>query len=104
MPEVHPVMKTDALLPPALAVRADLKVESLDDELVLYDPANGRAYLLNRTAAAMWTRWNGATSAPDVARDVADACGVAYEDVLADMHDLIGQLARAGLLADQATA
>jgi hypothetical protein len=59
----------DASLPRARA--RGLKVEQLDDELVVYDNEQHRAHSLTAAAAAVWKRCDGRTSIKDISRAVA---------------------------------
>jgi PqqD family protein of HPr-rel-A system len=88
-----------ATLPDRPAVRPDLRIEALEDELVLYDPRSGRAYVLNPTASALWERCDGSRSVETLAQELAAAFEVAYDDALADVRAFLTQLSRGGLLA-----
>lgn len=90
------MLMTDA----PLAVAPSVTAYALDDELVLYSPADGQAYVLNHTAARVWRLLDGTRSAEAIAREIATAYGEPYEQVLADVHELVGQLRAAGLLVD----
>jgi hypothetical protein len=57
--------------------RDRLIVESLDGELLVYDPERNRAHSLNRVAAAVWELSDGAR---DLAA-LADAAGATEDDV-----------------------
>jgi hypothetical protein len=70
----------------------------LDDELVLYTPADGQAYILNHTAARVWRLLDGTRTDTAVAREVADTYGEEYEQVLADVRELVAHLQAVGLL------
>ena len=73
----------------------------LDDELVLYTPDDGRAYVLNHTAARIWQLLDGTRTEVTVARELADTYGESYDDVLSDVHELVGHLRTVGLLAGE---
>lgn len=70
----------------------------LDDELVLYDPRSAWAYVLNATAARIWSFWDGSRSIASVARAIATTYALPYQQALADVRDLIAELCSAGLL------
>jgi hypothetical protein len=71
----------------------------LDDELVLYTPIDGQAYVLNHTAARIWNLLDGTRTEVAVARELADTFGENYDDVLGDVHELVQHLRAVGLLA-----
>ena len=73
----------------------------LDDELVLYTPSDGQAYVLNHTAARIWGLLDGTRTETAVARELADAYGQDYDDVLEDVRDLVQHLRTVGLLAGE---
>jgi len=70
----------------------------LDDELVLYTPADGQAYILNRTAARIWRLLDGTRTETSLARELADTYGEEYEQVLRDVCELVAHLQSVGLL------
>jgi PqqD family protein of HPr-rel-A system len=76
----------------------------LDDELVLYTPTDGQAYVLNHTAARIWQLLDGTRDEGTVARELADTYGESYDDVLSDVRELLGHLQSVGLLAVEADA
>ena len=80
---------------------AALSVSSypLDDELVLYTPSDGQAYVLNHTAARIWHLLDGTRTEVNVARELADTFGENYDDVLTDVRELVQHLNAVGLLA-----
>ena len=69
-----------------------------DDELVLYTPTDGQAYVLNHTAARIWSLLDGTRTETAVAREIADTFGENYDDVLGDVRELVGHLQSVGLL------
>jgi len=71
----------------------------LDDELVLYTPSDGQAYVLNHTAARIWLLLDGTRNEVAVARELADTYGENYDDVLGDVQELVQHLSAVGLLA-----
>ncbi|MCC6174179.1 MAG: PqqD family protein [Chloroflexi bacterium] len=87
-----------------LTLTANPRVASypLDDEIVLYAPKDGQAYILNRTAARIWTLCDGTRDETAVAREIASVYDRGYDDVLADVRDLIEHLRAVGLIAPEA--
>jgi PqqD family protein of HPr-rel-A system len=73
----------------------------LDDELVLYTPTDGQAYVLNHTAARIWHLLDGTRTEVAVARELADTYGEQYDDVLGDVRELVGHLRAVGLLVGE---
>lgn len=73
----------------------------LDDELVLYTPRDGQAYVLNHTAARIWHLLDGTRTTVTVARELADTFGENYDDVLTDVRELVEHLNAVGLLASE---
>ena len=75
---------------------AGLKIEELDDELVLYDLEQQRAHALTAFAAAVWKRCDGRTSIRTISDAVANTFGLPSDlDVI---WDSLRRLDLAGLL------
>jgi len=83
---------------PRLAPASSVSSYPLDDELVLYTPSDGQAYILNRTAARIWRLLDGTRTAKALARELADTYGEDYDQVLVDVSDLVNSLQSVGLL------
>ena len=73
----------------------------LDDELVLYTPTDGQAYVLNHTAARIWHLLDGTRTETSVAQELADTYGENYDEVLGDVRELVEHLRTVGLLAGE---
>src|SRR3954466_11749831 len=73
----------------------------LDDELVLYTPTDGQAYVLNHTAARIWRLLDGTRTETAVAQELSDTYGETYDDVLTEARELVGHLRTVGLLASE---
>ena len=71
----------------------------LDDELVLYEPNAGATYVLNPTAAFIWSLCDGDRTAQEVAEELADAYGIDERQAVTDVTTLLDTLERAGFLA-----
>jgi hypothetical protein len=56
-----------------LARSRGLKIEEVDDDLIVYDLDQQRAHTLHAIAAAVWRRCDGQTSPDDIARAAAAA-------------------------------
>ena len=89
-----------AALPDRPAGHPAVSAFPLDDELILHDARSGAVFVLNRTAASVWPRCDGANTADALARALAATFGIAHAAALADVLDLLGDFARAGLLRD----
>lgn len=92
-------MVTDAM--PALPVgRTDVLLRRVGNEWVLFDSSQGRAHVLNLTAAVVWTYCDG--EHPSDA--IADAIGrelkgsPARSDIRADVDQVLKRFAAEGLL------
>ena len=87
----------------------DVSSYPLDDEIVIYTPTDGQAFVLNRTAARAWELCDGTRTDVAMAREIAEAYGEDEAQVLADVRELIDGLQSAGLVtlespvADRAT-
>jgi pyrroloquinoline quinone biosynthesis protein D len=71
----------------------------LDDDLVLYAQGGERAFVLNPTAAQVWSLCDGTRTVESIAEEIAAGRAVEYERALDDVRAFIAHLRRAGLLA-----
>ncbi len=76
----------------------DVSAYPLDDEIVIYTPADGQAFVLNATAARIWELCDGTRTDLDMAREIAEAYDQDEAQVLADVRELIAGLHAAGLV------
>ena len=76
----------------------DVSAFPLDDDLVLYDARQGIGYVLNSTAARIWELCDGSRTVAAVAREIAAAYELPYQQALADVDEFVADLRRAGLL------
>ena len=83
-------------IPPAVA--PSVSSYPLDDEIVLYTPQDGQAYILNHTAARVWRLLDGTRTEKVLARELADTYGEDYDQVLVDVRELVRHLRAVGLL------
>jgi hypothetical protein len=84
-----------------LAAAPSVSSYPLDDEIVLYTPADGQAYILNHTAARVWRLLDGTRTEISLARELADTYGEDYDQVLVDVRELVGHLLAVDLLATE---
>ena len=73
----------------------------LQEELMLFDPAQSKFFVLNPTMAFVWKGCDGATSLGDIAtRLTEEFSGVELEVAMRDVHTAASELATLGLLVD----
>lgn len=73
-----------------------LKIEELDDELLVYDLERNRAHSLNAGASAVWRLCDGRRTIEDINVAAAEALGVAPDMTM--VQQALRHLERAGLL------
>ena len=78
--------------------RADVAAYPVDDEIVLYDTAHGQGFVLNPTAARIWTLCDGWRTTAAIAQVVATTYALSYEQALTDVCECLEHLGRAGLV------
>ncbi len=83
--------------PPAPGVRW----EDLDDRVVAFNPATGRAAALNDTATQIWRLADGTRDERQVVADLASLYEVDPAAIDADVLAAIGQLRAEGLLPSE---
>lgn len=59
-----------------------LVIEEIDGELLIYDLDNHRSHCLNPTAALVWKRCDGKTSAAEIALRLSDSLGTPFDEGL----------------------
>src|SRR5690606_6569058 len=79
-------------------------VETLGEELCVYDGERRRVHALNATAARVWRRCDGDTSAAEMAARLAGELGVPVGEAEGLVALALGELGRAGLLERSAGA
>jgi len=79
--------------------RENVFATTLDDELVLRDPATGGVYVLNQTGADIWTISDGSRTPAEIARAIAQSYELEYERAFGDVCKLVEELRDANLLA-----
>lgn len=79
-------------------VRADLAIVELDGEAVIYDERNGTLHHLNPTATLVLGLCDGSSTIPELAADLSDAFQVEFEDVRAQLDQLVSRMRDQGLL------
>lgn len=78
--------------------REDVQFEELDGEVAIWDPEAGSLYVLNASAAAVWTRIDGHTTVADLAHELGEVFGVEPDRLVDDVDQAIRGFGDAGLL------
>jgi hypothetical protein len=76
-----------------------LLVEELADEVLVYDLENDRAHCLNETAAFVWRRCDGRSSARDIARSLGKRVNAPVDEKIVWLA--IDQLRRNRLMSEE---
>ena len=78
-----------------------VRFEPLDDGCAAYDHASGRVYILNSTAALIWSGCDGQRSVGTLVEEtsrILRGTSVTSQQVRRDVYRLLGELVGAGLL------
>jgi PqqD family protein of HPr-rel-A system len=78
--------------------RADLAVEELDGEAVIFDEENGDLHHLNPTATVVFGLCDGSATMHDLSTDLSQAFGAPLEEVEPQVRTLVRQFRKANLL------
>jgi PqqD family protein of HPr-rel-A system len=78
--------------------RADLAVEELDGEAVIFDEESGDLHHLNPTATIVLGLCDGTATMHSLSADLARAFGAPLEDVEPQVRTLVRQFRKANLL------
>jgi len=73
-------MKNARALTNPLARKEGLIIQELPDEVLVYDLETDRAHCLNQTAAFVWQRCNGHTTAVEIARLLGKRAGAKIDE------------------------
>jgi len=87
----------------ATSLRRNPKIEEapLQGELMLFDPANAKFFVLNETMSYVWRACDGSVSLQEIAgRLVEDYSGVEAETAQRDVESAAAELTSLGLLVD----
>jgi PqqD family protein of HPr-rel-A system len=79
-------------------VRTDLSMYPLDDDLVVYDPQSGQSYILNATGRTVWSLCDGERSEHAIAEALSQTYGVAEDQMLKDVLEVLVELRKSNLL------
>lgn len=85
--------------------KQDIEAAPLKDELLLFNAANNKFFVMNATAALLWERLREPAGEAALAEALCVAfSGVAPEGALADVRTTIAALLDLGLVIDDGTA
>lgn len=82
-------------------IREDLTTVELDGEIVIYDERTDDIHHMNPTASVVFSLCDGSSSVKEMAAEIAEAFGMAEEEVEKDIRLLLREFRKAGLLAER---
>ncbi len=68
-------------------------MEELDDEVLLYNPANNKTLYINKSASVIWQLCNGEQSVEDIIKMIQEAYPGDDDSLEADIIDTLKNLA-----------
>ncbi len=77
---------------------ADVMVQAVDDDLIVFDPNSESYYTLNRTAREVWELADGTRTAIGIAETLAARYEADSTQIAPDVAAIIANLADAGLI------
>lgn len=78
---------------------AEVSLQRVGNEAILHDRRNGRAHVINESAARLWELCDGQTSLDDVVSAFAAAYGMQPADLRDDVLYILGKFRQLGVLA-----
>src|SRR6476661_1370281 len=69
----------------------DVALQRVGQEAILHDRRNGRAHVINESAAQIWELCDGRNSLDQIVSSFAGAYDLPAEDVRADVQDIIAK-------------
>jgi hypothetical protein len=78
---------------------ADLRVYPLGDEALVYVPAPATAFVLNRSALAIFELCDGRRTVVEIGREFAQTLGCAPDTLLPDVDHGVSELQQMGLIS-----
>ncbi len=78
--------------------RPEVTQTDIDDEIILYNPADGATHALNLTAALVWELCDGAYALDGIAAEVASDFNIALDQASGDVEPLIARFYTLGLV------
>jgi hypothetical protein len=79
---------------------ADAYTVEIDGDAIVLDEAQNRLHLLNASAALVWACYDGSATLAQIAHDLADATGVPFAGMVADVLAITRSLGVEGLVED----
>lgn len=80
--------------------RADVRIQQVDDEMLVLDDENGYIHQLNETASFVWRHCDGKSSLADIVRRLSEEFDVQDAVAAKDVSDVIEQLRELRLLRE----
>jgi len=68
-------------------------MEELDDEVLLYNPANNKTLYINKSASVIWQLCNGEQTVKEIIKMIQDAYPSDEDDLRQDILDTLKNLA-----------
>ena len=78
--------------------KPDFKLDKLDDEFVLFHPAQNTVFYCNETAALIWALCNGERTAQDIGALLTAAYPEAAGEITAQIKDALRQFYEQGAI------
>jgi hypothetical protein len=80
--------------------RRDVVTVEIDGDGIVYEETRNVSHLLNPTGLLVWQLLDGTTRLDELSAELAEAFGVGFKGVLADVVTIVEELLRRGLLDD----
>lgn len=77
---------------------ADVSLQWVGQEAILYDRQRGRAHVINRSAAQIWALCDGRATVEEIVRTFAAAYGIPPADVHDDVVTVITSFRELGVI------
>ncbi len=94
-------VRAGTILPRA---RPEVTQTDIDDEIILYNPADGATHALNLAAALVWELCDGTSTLDGIAAEVASDFNIALAQASGDVEALVARLYALGLVEGVNTA
>lgn len=80
--------------------RSDLRIQQVDEELLVLDDENGYIHQLNPTASVVWQQCDGKSSIAEIAKRLSDQFEVEESVATTDVRETIERLRELNLLEE----
>jgi hypothetical protein len=84
-----------------LKIGDGIHLREIGNEGILYDTRNKKVHVLNNTAVVVWKQCCANQTPEQIAQTVSEQFQVPFEQVLADVHEMLATFADANLCAGQ---